>query len=185
MFIYLIVYAFFFLVVFFFFFFFFLFFCAAAKSKSTPRKEGNIQDAIDDGLYFLQERTHFWDSLGPLPPPHPVRKPNMKRGTSRLSQYTSTESLSSVGTVKSCKCCINRNIRERNFGHVRPAKIQIRLRIREVWSESSLDAVLIAKKAKFLLVEKETLLRLRGCVDWLDSSLDAHVRRHVFSRDVC
>ena len=37
------------------------------------------------------------------------------------------------------------NVWKRNFGHVRPVKIQIRLRIRAVWSESSLDAYWIAK----------------------------------------
>ena len=38
---------------------------------------------------------------------------------------------------------------------VRPAKIQISLRIRAVWSESSLDAFWIAKDAKFLHVHNE------------------------------
>ena len=36
---------------------------------------------------------------------------------------------------------------KRTFGNVRPAKIQIRLRIRAVWSESSLGAFWIAKDA--------------------------------------
>ena len=36
------------------------------------------------------------------------------------------------------------------FGHVRPAKIQISLCVRTVWSESSLGAFWIAKDAKFL-----------------------------------
>ena len=35
---------------------------------------------------------------------------------------------------------MQRNVRERTFGHVRPAKIQISLRIRAGWSESSLGA---------------------------------------------
>ena len=39
------------------------------------------------------------------------------------------------------------NVRKRTFGHVRPAKIQINLRIRTVWSESSLATFLIAKDA--------------------------------------
>ena len=78
-------------------------FIVATKSKSTLKREGSIADAVEDGLYFLQERTQFWDSLGPLPPPHPTKKTNLKRGTSKLSHYTSTESLASVGTVKSCK----------------------------------------------------------------------------------
>ena len=32
---------------------------------------------------------------------------------------------------------MSRKVRKRTFGHVRPAKIQISLRIRAVWSESS------------------------------------------------
>ena len=43
-----------------------------------------------------------------------------------------------------------RNVRKRTFGHVHPAKIQISLRIRAVWSESSLGAFWIAKEATFL-----------------------------------
>ena len=35
--------------------------------------------------------------------------------------------------------CTGRNLKKRTFGHVRPAKIQISLHIRSVWSESSLD----------------------------------------------
>ena len=35
---------------------------------------------------------------------------------------------------------MNRNVSKRNFGHVRQAKMQISLRIRTVWSESSLGA---------------------------------------------
>ena len=45
--------------------------------------------------------------------------------------------------------------RKRTFGHVRPAKIQLRLRTRAVWSESSLGVFLIAKDAKFLHVDNE------------------------------
>ena len=39
---------------------------------------------------------------------------------------------------------------KRTFGHLRPAKIQIRLRIRAVWSKSSLGAFRETKDAKFL-----------------------------------
>ena len=42
------------------------------------------------------------------------------------------------------------NARKRNFGHVRPAKIQISLCIRAVLSEDSLDTFWMAKNAKFL-----------------------------------
>ena len=48
-----------------------------------------------------------------------------------------------------------RNVRKGTFGIVRPAKIQIRLRYRIVWSESSLGAFLIAKDQKSLNADKE------------------------------
>ena len=41
------------------------------------------------------------------------------------------------------------NVKKRTFCHVRQAKIQISLRIRAVWSESSLGAFWIAKDSKF------------------------------------
>ena len=47
------------------------------------------------------------------------------------------------------------NLRKRTFGHVLLAKIQISLRIGEVWSESSLSAFWIAKDAKFLHADNE------------------------------
>ena len=42
-----------------------------------------------------------------------------------------------------------------HFRHVRPAKIQISLRIRAVWSESSLGVFWISKDAKFLHADNE------------------------------
>ena len=48
-----------------------------------------------------------------------------------------------------------RKIRKRTFEHVRPAKIQISLRIRAVWSESSLSEFRIANDAKFLHGDNE------------------------------
>ena len=50
---------------------------------------------------------------------------------------------------------MNRNVRKRTFGHVRPAKVQISLRIRTVWLESSLDTLWIAKDAKFIHADNE------------------------------
>ena len=43
-----------------------------------------------------------------------------------------------------------RNVRKRTFGHMHPAKIQISLRIRAVWSESSLGAIWTAKDSMCL-----------------------------------
>ena len=48
---------------------------------------------------------------------------------------------------KTIKHKISHNVRKRATEHVRPAKIQISLRIRAVWPESSLGANLIAKDA--------------------------------------
>ena len=73
----------------------------------------------------------------------------------------------------------NHNVRKRTFGHVRPAKFQISLCIRAVWSESSLSAFWIARDVKFLPVDNK---------DWSVSAdaradlnlLWARVRRHGF-----
>ena len=45
-----------------------------------------------------------------------------------------------VSSFKTKNLQMSRNVRKRTFKNVRPAKIQIRLRIRAVWSESSLGA---------------------------------------------
>ena len=45
------------------------------------------------------------------------------------------------------------HVRKYTFGHMRQAKIQISLRIRAVWSESSLGEFGIVKEAKFLHVD--------------------------------
>ena len=44
----------------------------------------------------------------------------------------------------------SRNVRQRTFGYLRPANIQVSLRFRALCSESSLGAFLIAKNAKIL-----------------------------------
>ena len=46
-------------------------------------------------------------------------------------------------------------VRERTFVYARPMKIQISLRIRADWSESSVAAFWIAEDAKFLHVDNE------------------------------
>ena len=50
---------------------------------------------------------------------------------------------------------MNHNVRKRTFIHVRQAKNQIRLRIRAVWSESSLGAFWLAKDVKYLYEDYE------------------------------
>ena len=50
---------------------------------------------------------------------------------------------------------LNRNVRQRTFVNVRPVRIQISLRVRADWSESSLGSFWIAKDAKFLRAYNE------------------------------
>ena len=69
---------------------------------------------------------------------------------------------------KTLEMYMSRNDRKRTFGKVRPAKIQIRLRICAVWSESSLCAFWIAKDAKFLHADNE------------DSDQTARMRRLIW-----
>ena len=58
---------------------------------------------------------------------------------------------------------MNRNICKNTFGYARQAKIQIRLRIRAVLSESSLGAFLIAKWTQFFMhTSAKALFSLRG-----------------------
>lgn len=74
------------------------------KNKKTPLGKGGAVDAAEAGLEFLQERTKFWDSLGPLPPPHPSRRSmNPSRNRSQMSEYTSSESLKSFRSYNSSK----------------------------------------------------------------------------------
>ena len=60
---------------------------------------------------------------------------------------------------------------KRSFGYVRLAKIQISLHIRAVWSESSLDAVKIAKAAKLF-----SYVQRRFWSVWADAQADLSLR---------
>ena len=57
---------------------------------------------------------------------------------------------------------------------VRPAKTQISLGIRPVWSESSLSAWRNLGSLANHWAQTKTLIRLGGCPGWSESSLDAH-----------
>ena len=59
-------------------------------------------------------------------------------------------------------------VRKRTFGNVCPAKIQIRLRIRAVWYESSLGAFRIADDAEIIPADNE------------DSNQTARMRRLIW-----
>ena len=80
------------------------------------------------------------------------------------------------GTIKYID--LNINVRKRTFEHVCSAKIQISLRIRTVWPESSLGAFWGAKDENFLHVDNDDWWE---CADAeADLSLRcAYVRRHV------
>ena len=67
---------------------------------------------------------------------------------------------------------------------VRPAKTQIRLHGRAVWSESSPGAFWTAKDSWFLKKTARTLIRLCVCAGWSESELSAHVKRCIFWRSV-
>ena len=57
--------------------------------------------------------------------------------------------------------------------HVRPAKTQISLGIRPVWSESSLSVMKKAWVLSYPLSTQRRLIRLGGCPGWAESSLGA------------
>ena len=69
---------------------------------------------------------------------------------------------------------MGRNVRKRTFEQERPAKILTSLRIRAVWSESSVGAFWIAKDAKCLYADNEDS-------DKTASSLGAHGRRRLLT----
>ena len=74
------------------------------------------------------------------------------KGNNHFNELKKIIFLQVVCWLKKYLCC---NVRKRTFGHVRPVKTHIRLRIRAVWSESSLGAFWIAKGAKFLHEDRE------------------------------
>ena len=82
---------------------------------------------------------------------------------------------------------MNRNIRKRTSGHVRQAKIQIVLRIRTVYSESSLCAFWKAKDAKFLHADNEDsdqTARMRRLIRVFVSALSAGTFSHAVAQMV-
>ena len=82
---------------------------------------------------------------------------------------------------------LSHNVRKCTFGHVRPAKIQISLRIRAGWSESSLGAIWIAKDAKFLHADNEDSDQTaRMCRSiWIFSGVHMHKIRFLTYRHIC
>ena len=77
-----------------------------------------------------------------------------------------------IATINSLH--MSRSVTKPTKWHVRPAKTQISLGIRPVWSESSLCAQWVAKERFFMLTAK-TLISLSGCPGWSESSLGAHI----------
>ena len=78
--------------------------------------------------------------------------------------------LNSMGWLGLKDKTITRNVRKRTFGRVRPPRIQIRLRIRAVWSEPSLGTFWRSNDAQFLHADNEDLS------DYTDAQADLGVR---------
>ena len=83
---------------------------------------------------------------------------------------------------------MSRRVRKRTFGHVRPLKIQIRLGICAVWSESSLGSFWIAKDAMFPPADNkdadQTADELTDlCLRWMHKSegMFSHVVAQIYS----
>ena len=71
----------------------------------------------------------------------------------------------------------------RTFGYVRPTKTQISLRIRAVWSESSLPAWRNFASLLSKMRQVKIMIRLRECAGWSESLLGTQVRcgyRRIF-----
>ena len=71
--------------------------------------------------------------------------------------------------------------RKRTFGHVWPVRTPISLRIRAVWSESSLSAWRNSGSLTIIERPAKTQISLRIRAGWSESSLGACVQRYVFS----
>ena len=66
-----------------------------------------------------------------------------------------------------------------NEGHMRPAMIQISLRIRAVWSESSVYALWRVKEVKFLRADDEDWSHYADAQTDLSLPFGAHIRRYI------
>ena len=77
---------------------------------------------------------------------------------------------------------MSRNVRKRTFWHVRPTKTQISLRVRAVWSESSLSTWRNFVSLAIQNAPMKILMRLCECAGWSESSLGADFRRYVYLR---
>ena len=99
-----------------------------------------------------------------------------------LMQWTRYTIILDYTTVVCQWKLMSRNVRKCTFADTRPAKIQISLRIRAVWSESSLGAFWIAKDATFFHADNEDSNQAAWICSWFESSLVALVKGYVFWR---
>ena len=76
---------------------------------------------------------------------------------------------------------MGRAMRKRAFGHMRTAKAQISLRIRAVWSGSSLSANRIISYYRMYEWRANTKMILFACAGWSESLYFANDRRHYFA----
>ena len=70
--------------------------------------------------------------------------------------------------------CLSQRMTKPTKLHVRPAKTQISLGIRPVWSECSLSAWRKLESLATHWAQVKTLIRLGGCQGWSESSLGPH-----------
>ena len=137
-------------------------------SKNVNAFENTL--AISDNEFVINELvklTMLWTS-GPRNTPW-TYQPYNRCGCININKLTS------LLILIHSHLHMSHNVRKRTFGHVRPAKIQISLRICKAWSESSVDAFWIAADVMCLHADSG------DSDDWLESSLGAQVRRYVFS----
>ena len=140
--------------------------CLSPRRKHWAAKTMSLSSIIS--LYLCKLWTHFW-------------RLSLCRSWVRLGcPINGSPHLKEKKCSKYCNIWnpmqMNRIVRKRTF-YVRPAKIQISLRIRAVWSESSLDAFWIAKDAKFIHADKEEsdqTVRMRRLI-WVFDGRTCHM----------
>ena len=89
----------------------------------------------------------------------------------------------SCGWTKKMPTQLSRNVRKRTLVHGRPAKVQISLCIRTVWSEASLGAVWADKDAKFLHPDNENSGQTARS-SRLIQAVDAYIMARLHGRPV-
>ena len=109
---------------------------------------------------------------------NPTGKPRWARQTDKGPTISSVDKSLSRNRHRVWSPTHRRAIKEESW-HMRPPNTKISMCIRAVWSKSSLCALWTANGPTFFRRKTKTLNRLCGCADWIESSLFAHVNRHL------